>query len=127
VLIVIVALVFHGFKGYTQASALFESEEILEFTLKFDKKTLQKGRVDDPPYQEATLHYQESGTSYEIPLRIKPRGNFRKIRTNCNYPPIWINFKKSLTPKSSIFKDQDKTKLVTPCRGEEYVVHECLV
>jgi hypothetical protein len=113
---------------YAQASELFESDEVLEFTLKFDYKALNKDRGDDPKYHQATIEYQEGDTSFEIPLKIKARGNFRKMPSNCGkYPPIFLNFKKSVTPKNSIFKDQDKTKLVTPCRGDNFVINEYLV
>lgn len=63
----------------------------------------------------------------DIPLKIRTRGHFRKLMGGCKYPPILLNFKKSATPKSSVFKGQDKIKFVTPCRGDTYVIHEYLV
>jgi len=45
----------------------------------------------------------------------------------CKFPPLFLNFKKSATPSNSIFRDQDKTKLVTPCKGDQFVVNEYLV
>ena len=43
------------------------------------------------------------------------------------YGLCFLNFKKKATPNTSIFRDQDKTKLVTPCKGDEYVLNEYLV
>jgi len=113
--------------AYSQPTSLFESDEILELTLQGDLRTAFKDRGDDPLYHPATLHYQEDQTIYDIPVRIKSRGNFRKSLGGCKYPPLFLNFKKKATPNASIFRDQDKTKLVTPCKGDEYVLNEYLV
>ncbi len=113
--------------AHGQTSRLFESDEILELTLRTDMKALFKDRGDDPQYHKATLHYQEGQTTFDIPINIKARGHFRKMSSNCKYPPFFINFKKSSTPKASVFRNQNKIKLVTPCRGEQYVINEYLV
>jgi hypothetical protein len=49
------------------------------------------------------------------------------MRSNCQYPPLYLNFAKSSTPEASIFQGQDKIKLVTPCRGDQFVINEYLV
>jgi hypothetical protein len=110
-----------------QTSGLFGSDDILELTLQCDLKSVLKDRGDSPQYHEATLQYQEGQNTFDIPVKIRARGNFRKLRSNCQYPPLYLNFSKSTTPKASVFRGQDKTKLVTPCRGDEYVIHEYLV
>ncbi|MGI9545282.1 MAG: hypothetical protein ACR2MX_18610 [Cyclobacteriaceae bacterium] len=113
--------------AYSQSSRLFDSDEVLELSLRGNLKTAFKDRGDDPQYHKVTLSYQEDGTTMDIPLKIRTRGHFRKLMGGCKYPPILLNFKKSATPKSSMFKGQDKMKLVTPCRGDTYVIHEYLV
>ncbi len=113
--------------AHGQTSRLFDSDEILELTLRANMKAVFKDRGDDPQYHKATLHYQEDQIVFDIPLKIKARGNFRKSLAGCKYPPLFLNFKKSATPESSVFRGQDKIKLVTPCRGDEYVVNEYLV
>ena len=110
-----------------QTSDLFESEEILELTLLYDLKSVHKDRGDDPQYHEAKMHYKTNQDTFNIPLKIKTRGHFRKMMTNCKYPPLYLNFAKSSTPQNSIFRGQDKLKLVTPCRGDQFVIHEYLV
>jgi len=110
-----------------QTSRLFDSEEILELTLRSNLKTVFKDRGDDPQYHNATLSYIVEQQTIDIPIKIKTRGHFRKLSGNCQYPPILLNFSKSSTPESSIFWNQDKMKLVTPCRGDEYVINEYLV
>ena len=110
-----------------QSEYLFDSEEVLEFTLRGDLRTAFRDRGDDPQYHKATLRYEENANVLDIPIRIKTRGNSRKNLSNCTYPPIFLNFAKATTPKSSIFRKQDKTKLVVPCQGDQFVIHEYLV
>ena len=110
-----------------QSPNLFDSEEVIELTLRGDLKTAFKDRGDDPQYHPATLYYQADQNAINIPIKIKTRGHFRKMSSNCKYPPILLNFAKSSTPENSVFYSQDKMKLVTPCRGDRYVIHEYLV
>ncbi len=110
-----------------QSSNLFDADIVMELTLRCDLKTVFKDRGDDPKYHPATLQYKADLNTINIPIKIKTRGHFRKISSNCKYPPILLNFKKSSIPKNSVFEGQDKVKLVTPCQGEKYVVHEYLV
>ncbi len=42
------------------------------------------------------------------------------------YPPLMLNFSKKES-SGTLFKSQDKLKLVTPCQTQEYVVNEYLV
>lgn len=117
----------HGSTVFAQAPALFGTEEPLELTLHADLKNLFRDRGDESPYHPASVTYQDSGETVHIPLRAKTRGHFRKIAANCKYPPILLNFDSIHTPGHSIFYGQDKLKLVTPCRGDEYLVYEYLV
>jgi hypothetical protein len=110
-----------------QTSGLFESNEVFELTLQCDLKSVLRDRGDDSQYHEATLHYLDNQKTFDIPIKIKTRGHFRKISSNCQYPPLYLNFEKSSTPEASIFRDQDKMKLVTPCRGDQFVINEYLV
>lgn len=110
-----------------QTSDLFDTDEVLEFNLRGDMKTVFKDRGEDSEYHPATLQYSVSQETVNIPIRIKTRGHFRKISSNCDYPPLFLNFKKSTTPQGAVFEGQDKMKLVTPCQGDKYVVYEYLV
>jgi hypothetical protein len=110
-----------------QSFNLFDTDEVMELTLRGDLKTVFKDRGDDSQYHPATLHYQADQNAINIPIQIKTRGHFRKIASNCKYPPILLNFEKASTPKNSVFEGQNKVKLVTPCRGDQYVIHEYLV
>ncbi len=110
-----------------QSDNLFDTDEVMELTLRGDLKTVFKDRGDDPQYHPATLHYQADQKAINIPIQIKTRGHFRKMSSNCKYPPLLLNFAKLTNPKNSVFEGQDKVKLVTPCRGDQFVIHEYLV
>jgi hypothetical protein len=90
--LVLVILSFLSFDVCTgQNPALFDNDEILEFTIKCDMKALMRDRDVESDYHQATITYQES---IDVPLRIKTRGHFRKMSKNCQYPPILLNFVK---------------------------------
>ena len=122
-----VACFFFLSSALGQSFNLFDTDEVMELTLRGDLKTVFKDRGDDPQYHPASIHYQADQNEINIPIKIKTRGHFRKIASNCKYPPILLNFQKSSTPENSVFEGQDKVKLVTPCRGDQYVIHEYLV
>jgi len=110
--------------SYAQSSELFNDDRLLEITLSGDVAGLMKDRGEDPQYHQFTLSYKDSdGKLIDLPLKIKVRGHFRKLKQNCNYPPLLLNFS-SETQVNSIFSEQNKLKLVTPCKDEKYVVRE---
>ncbi len=107
--------------------ALFDEPEILQLNLSGDTRTLFNDRGDEPNYHRMEISYEANGQKISIPLKVKTRGNFRRQRENCFYPPLLLNFSKNKTPADCLFAGQDKLKLVTPCRGQKYVVQEYLV
>jgi 23S rRNA maturation mini-RNase III len=114
-------------RGFSQSSELFKDDKLLEMTLSGDVTGLMKDRGEDPKYHTFKLSYKDSNDNLkDVPVQIKTRGHFRKMKQNCNYPPLLLNFSK-VTSANSIFSEQDKIKLVTPCRDEKYVVREYLV
>lgn len=117
-----------SFQSFSQSSELFSSDDVLEITLNGDVSGLMKDRGEEPQYHPFKLSYKDSnGASVvEVPIEVKARGHFRKLKKNCNYPPLLLNFSTE-TSSNSLFKCQDKIKLVTPCRDEKYVVREYLV
>ena len=58
-------------------------------------------------------YVDENGEQQRLDVSIRIRGNFR--RKYCELPPIRLNFKKSQV-KGTLFKGQDKLKLVAPCQ-----------
>ena len=107
---------------------LFESDEILSITLKGNIRELLNDRGETPTYHPVTLFYKNKDSSeVSIPVKMKTRGHFRKLKENCKYPPLQVNFPKDVDRLSSVFKGQKKLKLVMPCAGDDYVIREWLV
>lgn len=120
------------FRGHAQVedasgNGLFSSDEVFDIRLSGNLRELMNDRVEEATYHPFTLSYQEGGNTASFPVRVKTRGHFRRVKGNCTYPPLWLNFSKKDISSSPIFKGQDKTKLVTPCRDDKYVIQEYLV
>jgi hypothetical protein len=110
--------------AYSQnTSTLFENEESLTFSIKTDIRELIKDRGDNPDYHKAVMSF---GTTVSFPLKIKVRGNFRKQMSNCFFPPILLNFDRS-NENSGLFTGENKLKLITKCKTDEYVLREYMV
>ncbi|MCX6329466.1 MAG: hypothetical protein NTZ85_08155 [Bacteroidia bacterium] len=105
---------------------LFESDKLLELTLRFDINAYKKEKTDTA-YQNAILTYHISETdSINKEIKLRARGELR--RDYCDFPPIRLNFRKSESLNDE-FSNVDKLKLVTHCKlgNEEYTLKEFLI
>ena len=113
--------------AFAQNHELFESEEILEISLKGDFDKLLKDTKGEPQYFDFSLSYVDnSQKSKEIPLKVRTRGHFRREMNICTFPPLLLNFSKETT-SNTVFNQQDKLKLVMPCKGEKFLLREFYV
>ena len=109
-----------------EAAPIFRAEEPVTFTLTSNFGRLRRDRKQDAPWRWASITVPDSaGATEEIPLQVKTRGIWRL--TQCDFPPIRLDFKKS-TVKHSLLAKLDKPKLVTHCRDnedyEQYILQE---
>lgn len=109
-----------------QGQPLFESEEILHLKIKLDvKETIMDREVREE--HEAVLYYTENDS---LDIKLSVRGNTRANPSLCKFPPLKVNFKKKQV-KGTLFKGQNKMKLVTHCNdrsiNEEYILREYFV
>ena len=109
-----------------EAAPIFTAEEPITFTLTSNFGRLRRDKKQDAPWRWASITIPDSaGGTVEIPLQVKTRGIWRL--TQCDFPPIRLDFKKS-TVKHSLLAKLDKPKLVTHCRDnedyEQYVLQE---
>lgn len=109
-----------------QHQGLFDSEEVIDIRLEGDIRALMRDRGDDPSYHFMKIHYQTAGIVNIQDLRVRARGNFRRLQENCDTPPLRFNFSRHEVPEHSLFAGQRNLKLVVPCKGEEYVIREYL-
>jgi len=116
------AIVLHSEKD------LFDSDKLLDITIKGNVHDLLNDREGVPKYFPLSLTYRrEDSSEISIPVNIKTRGHFRRLRQNCFYPPLQIQFTGNNKQPLSMFPAKAKLKLVMPCKGDEYVVREWLV
>lgn len=90
---------------------LFDGQEPVRFTLEIPLEVLKDQRDEDPDYLDGKAVWE----GREIELRVKARGNFRRLRSSCGFPPYWINFKKK-SANGTIFEGVNKVKVVAHCR-----------
>ncbi len=107
--------------------SLFRSEDIIEMELRSDFSAIQKDRDESPEYHDGVLIYTtQTGEPVTLNVKVMTRGNFRLKPTNCSLPPLLLNFKKNEV-ENTIFENQNKLKLVTPCQSEEDLIDEYTV
>ncbi|WP_237144129.1 hypothetical protein [Pontibacter pamirensis] len=110
-----------------QENPLFKNEEVLQFRITMDMKTVLKDRGEERGYHPAVISYKDKGgTEVLVPFKIMVRGNRRRDPTICGFPPLMLNFSRK-TVEKTVFGKVNKLKLVTHCNGHEYVLREYLV
>ncbi len=116
------------FSNAPAQKGLFDSDEVLPIKLKGSLRGLLNDRSSIPKNFPLVLSVsKEDSSQLEIPVQVKTRGHFRRLKENCSYPPLLIQFPKEGPHLLSVFKEQKKLKLVMPCSGDEYVIREWLV
>jgi hypothetical protein len=109
---------------------LFTSDRPLVLSLEADFDQLTRDRAEDNEERPARLFLPgPGGDTLELPLKVRTRGNFRLQRSICPFPPLRLNFPVA-TVAGTVLEGQDKLKLVTHCREQEFheqnVVEELL-
>ncbi len=111
---------------------LFESQETLEITLEMDIRKVLRDRGEETDYHPLLVTWNNAeGDSMQVEARVKVRGNFRRQRKNCQFPPLRMRFETE-TVEGTVFEGQKKLKLVTHCQTrrseyEQYVLQEYLI
>lgn len=117
----------HSTSADTLKKDLFAGDTPLHIRLEGDVGELMDDRGEDPSYHQMKLYYSEQDSpEHTLDLRVRVRGNFRRLEENCAKPPLKFNFKDHEAPDSSLFTGQKELKLVVPCDGEKYVRREYL-
>lgn len=96
-------------------SPLFAAEDPIRMTLRTDIKWLRDERSDSTQVEGTLTFVDIDGSESVTPLQVRARGNFRRDKANCNFPPLRFNFKPK-DVEGSTFEGQDKLKLVTHCK-----------
>lgn len=110
-----------------EAKPIFLTEDILELKISMNVGEVTKD-LEVRDYHEANMTYTElDGSTKSLALRVKVRGKTRANPKVCKFPPLRLNFKKKQVV-NTLFKGQNKLKLVTHCNtreiNEEYILRE---
>jgi hypothetical protein len=110
-----------------ETDSLFKSDEIINLELRSDFSAILNDRLTSPVYHDGELIYHTpGGEAKKLSVQIMVRGHFRRDTANCNFPPLYVNFKK-IEVENTLFDNQDRLKLVTPCQTQEYVLKEYII
>jgi hypothetical protein len=109
---------------------LFAEREPLVMSLVADFEALRSDRAEEPVERPALVVLPGSSGVDTVEAQLRPRGNTRRDPGVCSFPPLRLNLKKRQTV-GTVFADQDKLKMVVPCRPErdayeQYVLLEYL-
>ncbi len=113
-----------------EAAPLFQSHDILKMTLRADIEWLRSER-DTINETEGTVTFVDlNGSETTKPVQVRVRGHFRRDPSNCNFPPLRLNFPRG-EMDGTVFEGQDRLKLVVPCQDnrddyQRYIYDEYL-
>ncbi|MCB0662739.1 MAG: hypothetical protein KDC24_08365 [Saprospiraceae bacterium] len=94
----------------------FQQDEVLEVAIFADFSKLLDEKLTSEDYQDATIRImQPKGQISSIPVKLKPRGRFR--RKVCDFPPLKLKFKKDFLLQNGL-DTFNKLKLVTHCLAD---------
>lgn len=115
--------------GPAAPDPLFTSHELLEVTLSGPFQSIARDKDEKQEERPGTLTFTDVTGEHTVPVQLRARGKSRRARDVCTFPPIRLNLAKT-DVKGTIFKKQDKLKLVAYCKTsssyEQLVLKEYL-
>lgn len=117
--------------GSTQTDIpLFQGEKLVKVTISTNLRTVIFDVGDDRESHPATLRYLEGNDTIPLEVMLKTRGNFRRDRSTCDFPPLRIEFDENIPP-GMLFSGMKDVKMVTHCRdrsiNQRYVLEEYMI
>ena len=113
----VIASLFLAFAPLLPGTPLFDAEDPVEITIVAPLKSLKNQRGEDPEWLTGgqVVYKTEDGLEKILDVELKARGNFRRQKKICAFPPYWLNFKKSQVA-GTLFEGQDRVKVVSHCQ-----------
>ncbi len=105
-----------------QAQPLFKTDGVLSVTITGNMRDLLRQRDSTRlEWHGAAFAYSEGDSSVTLPVELRARGHYRRQRTNCEFPPLFVRGEKERISGTEL-QGNPRLKLVTPCRpgAEEY-------
>jgi hypothetical protein len=113
-----------------ETDPLFSDHSVIVLTITAPMPSLLKQRPNQE-YLPGIIEYTEAdGSTVTIDTGVRTRGNYRRQKRICPFPPLRVNVDKSQA-RGTLFHKQDKIKLVAHCRDnselyEQGVIREYL-
>lgn len=127
----LVLLALHALPA--SAQRMFRSDTALTVTITTDLKSFIRERdsLKLAPHPAVFSYVDSGGATVKLPVTVKARGHYRRQARNCDFPPVWLNFK-SDSVRRSLLGGLRKLKITTNCRPgnsefEQYILQEYLV
>jgi len=113
-----------------ERAPLFQSDEPIKMTLRTDIEFIRRERNDSIEVEGTATFIDTDGSEVTKPVDVRARGNFRRNRDVCNFPPLRLDFPEGQM-EGTVFEGQNRLKLVTPCQDnrdeyQRYVFDEYL-
>ena len=100
-----------------ERAALFQSSDPLPITLRTDIEWLVDERDDSLEVEGTVAFTSPVGVRVTLPVQVRARGEFRRDKRNCNFPPLRLDFPRDETSGTD-FEGENQLKLVTPCHDD---------
>jgi hypothetical protein len=111
---------------------LFKNDHLLKIELKTDLASLINDIAEKRNYHQSELQvFMKNGEADELKVKVKTRGNFRRRKQNCNFPPLRFKIP-TKEAKGTEFEGQSKLKYVSHCQSflddyEQHTIEEYLI
>jgi hypothetical protein len=112
------------------AQRMFRSDTVINVTITTDLKAFvrQRDSLKLAAHAAVFSYVDSGGTTVKLPVTVKARGHFRRQARNCDFPPVWLNFKTD-SVRRSLLAGLRKLKITTNCRPgnteyEQYILQE---
>ena len=92
---------------------LFQDDAALRVEITAPFSRLINERPKDREFPGSFSFKGPDGAAVELELQVRARGKFR--HTNCDFPPLFLNFKRSQVA-GTLFDQQNKLKMVVHCK-----------
>jgi hypothetical protein len=107
--------------GWAMADGMFDTDAPLKIALEADFTGMEEARDKALEYP-GTLTIDTLTNPIALPVELSLRGVSRLKTSNCRYPPLRVDFKKSEHKAATPFAGEGDMKLVVQCgNGSKYV------
>lgn len=109
---------------------LFKDDSVVNITISTDLKALirQRDSLQLAKHMGVMSYKDSAGGTVKLSVQLRARGHFRRQARNCDFPPLWVNWK-SGDAKKTMFGGLERAKITTNCRPgnseyEQYILQE---